>query len=80
MIPAADVHAALAWRPLVDALRAAFVAGATAPGAVEPRGHAGRRPLLLMPAWDGAGLGVKIVTVFPRNHERGIASVARSTC
>ena len=76
MIPAADVHAALAWRPLVDALRAAFVAGATAPvrssHAVTPDGDR----LLLMPAWDGAGLGVKIVTVFPRNHERGIASVA----
>jgi ornithine cyclodeaminase len=75
MIPAADVHAALAWRPLVDALRAAFVAGATAPvrssHAVTPDGDR----LLLMPAWDGAGLGVKIVTVFPRNHERGLASV-----
>jgi len=75
MIPAADVHAALAWRPLVDALRAAFVAGATAPvrssHAVTPDGDR----LLLMPAWDGAGLGVKIVTVFPRNRERGIASV-----
>jgi ornithine cyclodeaminase/alanine dehydrogenase-like protein (mu-crystallin family) len=75
MIPAAEVHAALAWRPLVDALRAAFVAGATAPvrssHAVTPEGDR----LLLMPAWDGAGLGVKIVTVFPRNLERGIASV-----
>jgi ornithine cyclodeaminase len=29
-----------------------------------------------MPAWDGAGLGVKIVTVFPRNRVRGLASVA----
>jgi ornithine cyclodeaminase len=75
MISAADVHAALAWRPLIDALRAAFVAGATAPvrssHAVTPDGDR----LLLMPAWDGTGLGVKIVTVFPRNHERGIASV-----
>jgi len=75
MIPAAEVHAALAWRPLVDALRAAFVAGATAPvrssHAVTPEGDR----LLLMPAWDGAGLGVKIVTVFPRNLARGIASV-----
>jgi ornithine cyclodeaminase len=74
-IPADDVHAALDWRSLVDALRAAFVAGATAPvrssHAVTPEGDR----LLLMPAWDGAGLGVKIVTVFPRNRERGIASV-----
>ena len=75
MIPASEVHAALAWRPLVDALRTAFVAGATAPvrssHAVTPEGDR----LLLMPAWDGAGLGVKIVTVFPRNLARGIASV-----
>jgi ornithine cyclodeaminase len=75
MVPAADVHAALAWRPLVDALRAAFVAGATAPvrssHAVTSEGDR----LLLMPAWDGGGIGVKIVTVFPRNRERGIASV-----
>jgi len=75
MIAAADVHATLAWRPLVEALRAAFVAGASAPvrssHSVTPAGDR----LLLMPAWDGAGLGVKIVTVFPRNHERGLASV-----
>jgi len=75
MIPAADVHATLAWPLLIDALRAAFVAGATAPvrssHAVTPEGDR----LLLMPAWDGTGLGVKIVTVFPRNHERGVPSV-----
>ena len=74
-IPADAVHAALDWRSLVEALRAAFVAGATAPvrssHAVTPEGDR----LLLMPAWDGTGLGVKIVTVFPRNRERGIASV-----
>jgi ornithine cyclodeaminase len=75
MIPAAEVHAALAWRPLVDALRAAFVAGATAPVRSSHAVTAEGDRLLLMPAWDGAGLGVKIVTVFPRNLERGIASV-----
>jgi ornithine cyclodeaminase len=74
-ISADAVHRALDWDSLVDALRAAFVAGATAPvrssHAVTPEGDR----LLLMPAWDGAGLGVKIVTVFPRNRERGLASV-----
>lgn len=74
-ISAAAVHRALDWPSLVDALRAAFAAGATAPvrssHAVTPEGDR----LLLMPAWDGAGLGVKIVTVFPRNRERGLASV-----
>jgi ornithine cyclodeaminase len=74
-IPAERVHAALDWPSLVDALRVAFTAGATAPVrssySVTPAGDR----LLLMPAWDGAGLGVKIVTVFPGNRERGLASV-----
>ena len=73
---AADVDAALDYRSLVDALRDAFVAGATAPvRSSHPVTPAGDR-LLLMPAWDGSGLGVKIVTVFPRNRERGVPSVA----
>ena len=74
-ISADRVHAALDWPSLVDALRVAFTAGATAPVrssySVTPAGDR----LLLMPAWDGAGLGVKIVTVFPGNRERGLASV-----
>lgn len=73
---AADVHAALDYPALVDALRDGFVEGASAPvrtsHAVTPDGDR----LLLMPAWDGVGLGVKIVTVFPRNRQRGLASVA----
>lgn len=74
-ISADAVHRALDWPSLVEALRAAFAAGATAPvrssHSVTPEGDR----LLLMPAWDGTGLGVKIVTVFPRNRERGLASV-----
>lgn len=75
-ISAAEVHAALDPASLVAALRDAFAAGATVPvrssHAVTPAGDR----LLLMPAWGGGGLGVKIVTVFPRNRERGLASVA----
>ena len=75
-ITADDVHAALDYGALVDALREAFAAGASAPvRASHPVTPQGDR-LLLMPAWDGIGLGVKIVTVFPRNRERGLASVA----
>jgi ornithine cyclodeaminase len=60
----------------VDALRAAFRAGATAPlRASHPVTPAGDR-LLLMPAWDGTSLGVKIVTVFPGNLPQGRASVS----
>jgi len=76
-IPAADVHAALPYPVLVDALREAFKVGAEAPVrssyAVTPQGDR----LLMMPAWRaGKDLGVKLVTVFPRNRARGLASVS----
>ncbi len=75
MIPAAAVHAALDYPRLIDALREAFVAGATAPVRSSHAVTAEGDRLLLMPAWGSGGLGVKIVTVFPRNRERGLASV-----
>lgn len=76
-ITAAEVHAALGYPELVDALRAAFAAGAEAPVRssypVTPEGDR----LLLMAAWrPGHDIGVKLVTVFPRNRERGLASVS----
>lgn len=75
-IDASAVHAALEWRVLVDALREGFRAGGNTPlRASYPVTPAGDR-LLLMPAWDASGLGVKIVTVFPRNPMRGLASVS----
>ena len=75
-ISADRVHAALDWASLVDALREAFAAGATAPVRSSFPVTPGGDRLLLMPAWDGrGGLGVKIVTVFPGNRERGLPSV-----
>ena len=76
-ITAAEVHAALPYPVLVEALRSAFAVGAEAPVrssfSVTPEGDR----LLLMPAWrPGLDLGVKLVTVFPRNPERGLASVS----
>ena len=76
-ITAAEVHAALPYPILIEALRGAFLAGAEAPVRssfpVTPEGDR----LLLMPAWRaGLDLGVKLVTVFPRNPERGLASVS----
>ena len=76
-ISAAEVHAALPYPALVDAMAAAFAAGAEAPVRssfpVTPEGDR----LLLMPAWRiGLDLGVKIVTVFPRNRAKGLASVS----
>jgi ornithine cyclodeaminase len=61
---------------LVEALHAAFVAGAET-----PLRHRHALPdgasLLLMPAWRGrSALGVKIVTVFPGNGALGLNAVA----
>lgn len=74
---AAEVHAALPYPELVEALRAAFAEGAEAPVRssypVTPEGDR----LLMMAAWrPGQDVGVKLVTVFPRNRERGLASVS----
>ncbi|MEO8202373.1 MAG: ornithine cyclodeaminase family protein [Betaproteobacteria bacterium] len=76
-INADEIHAALDYPGLVDALRAAFAAGAESPlrssYAVTPEGDR----LLLMPAWRaGLDIGVKLVTVFPRNLAGGLASVS----
>ena len=76
-IDSAGVHAALPWTVLVDALGAAFARGAEAPVRSSYAVTAAGDRLLLMPAWlPGEDLGVKVVTVFPGNRARGIASVA----
>lgn len=76
-IPAAEVHAALSWPVLVEALRKAFVAGAEAPVRSSFPVNAEGDRLLLMPAWRaGKEMGVKLVTFFPRNRAQGLASVS----
>ena len=74
---AAQVHAALGYKLLAEALREAFREGCTAPlRHVHDVSGEGDR-LLLMPAWrPGKDLGVKLVTVFPRNRERGAATAS----
>jgi len=74
---AAQVHAALDYAILAESLREAFRAACFAPlRHVHDVTGAGDR-LLLMPAWrPGGDLGVKLVTVFPRNRERGLATVS----
>lgn len=76
-ITAEEVHAALGYPELVEALRVAFATGAEAPvRSSYPVTTEGDR-LLLMAAWrPGHDVGVKLVTVFPRNRERGLASVS----
>ena len=77
-LDAACVHQALDFPRLIARLRCAFLSGVTAPvrhvHALSDDQPANR--LLLMPAWQAQqSLGVKIVTVFPRNPSRGAATV-----
>ncbi|MDH4062648.1 MAG: ornithine cyclodeaminase family protein [Aquincola sp.] len=75
---AAEVHDALPWAALVDALEAAFVAGRTE----APVRHVHRLSpdgtLLLMPAWSDRALGVKLVTVMQGAAAQGASTVAAS--
>lgn len=74
---AEQVHAALEYTLLAHALREAFREGCTVPlrHVHDVTGEGDR--LLLMPAWrQGKDLGVKLATVFPRNRERGVATVS----
>ncbi|MFZ6046178.1 ornithine cyclodeaminase family protein [Pseudomonas sp. CR3202] len=72
----ADVAAALAYPQLIEALRQGLANLAEAPVRAS---HAlpDDASLLCMPVWQkGQGVGVKLVTVFPRNGEKGLPSVA----
>lgn len=82
VLDAARTRASLSFDRLIPALRAAFIAGATAPlrhrhDLPQPDGTAAA--LLLMPAWRGHDLlGVKLVSVFPGNRTRDLPAVASS--
>lgn len=70
----------LAFERLVPTLRDAFVAGCVVP----PRhhhhgvGNADDSTLLLMPAWAGGYMGIKVVSVFPGNGRRGLPGLHAS--
>ena len=75
---AEQVHAALEYPALIEELKRAFAQGASVPlrHAHQVNEQENAR-LLLMPAWrEGEALGVKIVTAFPGNAQRGAATVA----
>jgi ornithine cyclodeaminase/alanine dehydrogenase-like protein (mu-crystallin family) len=77
---AADVHAALSYPKLIEALREAFRRGGEPMPlrqAYEVGVNGVPASLLTMPAWiRGEALGVKLVTVFPQNSERGLGAVS----
>jgi ornithine cyclodeaminase len=69
-LTADQVHAALPWGALADALTLAFRQPPISPVRTA---HAlsDTDSLLLMPAWDAAAIGVKLVTVIPTAIARG---------
>jgi ornithine cyclodeaminase len=83
-LDATQVAARLDRRTLIDALDAAF----RKPHRIPDRHHHRIEPtqtggsggsLLLMPAWDpGGALGIKVVTVFTDNAQRGLPAVHAS--
>jgi ornithine cyclodeaminase len=81
-VSADEVHRRLDYPRLIDALRAMFRDGCTAPvrhhHTIEQDG-APDATLLLMPAWQAGGhLGVKVATVFPGNADRALPAVMAS--
>ena len=81
-LDASQVAAALPYDDLIRELAHAFTQDVDVPLRVHHEvpvtdGNAGT--LLLMPAWQaGASIGVKIVTVFPDNAQRGLPAVLGS--
>lgn len=79
IISAGEVESALDFDSLVECLRQAFRRDTEAPlrhhHTVKTAGGADAA-LLLMPAWqEGRHIGIKTVTVFPDNVERGLPAV-----
>jgi ornithine cyclodeaminase len=80
LIGPAEVHAALDWTSLIEALRQMLRSGCAVPPrhhhAIPAGGDRSDGTLLLMPAWQvGRRIGVKLATVFPSNGERGLPAV-----
>lgn len=83
IIDAAELTGTLDYASLVDALAEAFAAPPEAPTrhhhTIATGGEAPDATLLLMPAWmPGELIGIKSVTVFPGNSERGLPAVSGS--
>jgi ornithine cyclodeaminase/alanine dehydrogenase-like protein (mu-crystallin family) len=75
---AAEVHAALPWLRLAQALREAFVEATTQAPVRHAHDVGQGGSLLLMPAWSPNALGVKIVTVMPQAAQHGAGTVQAS--
>ena len=78
-ISADELNAKLEFPPLVEALRELFRRGVDEAQAIhlhQPLAGGRQNDWLLLPAWQfGRHLGIKLVSVFPENEAKGLASV-----
>jgi ornithine cyclodeaminase len=81
VIDAARTRASLPFTRLIPALREAFAAGAQVPLRHHhfiPQPDGSTATVLIMPAWQHALLGIKIVTIFPENGKRALPGLFSS--
>jgi alanine dehydrogenase len=78
-ISAAELDANLEFPPLVDALRELFRRGVDQARSIhlnQPLADGRQNDWLLLPAWQfGRHMGIKLVSLFPENDSKGLASV-----
>jgi ornithine cyclodeaminase len=72
VIGAEEIRAALPMRAAIDALETAFRSEDPSGGPVRSSVDTPGGSLLLMPAFDDAAVGVKLVTITPENPGRGL--------
>ena len=81
VIDAARTRASLPFDRLIPALREAFTAGADVPlrhHHFMPQPDGSTATILIMPAWQRAFVGIKIVTIFPENGKKALPGLFSS--
>lgn len=81
VIDAPRTRASLPFDRLIAALREAFTAGADVPlrhHHFMPQPDGSTATILIMPAWQRAFIGIKIVTIFPNNGQRALPGLFSS--
>lgn len=81
VIDAARTRASLPFDRLIAALRDTFTAGADVPlrhHHFMPQPDGSTATILIMPAWQRAFVGIKIVTIFPENGKRALPGLFSS--
>ena len=81
VIDADTARASLPFERLIPALREAFAAGADVPLRHHhfiPQPDGSTATVLIMPAWQQAFLGIKIVTIFPENGKKALPGLFSS--